>query len=381
MDQIYLDNAATTPLHPQVRKTIAAALEEYFANPSSLHSLGLAVEEQLDKARSEVADLLAVDSNRIFFTSGGTEANNLAIQGSNIRGRLLVSAVEHPSVREVFRHLEQQGHDVRWLAVDNRGVVDLNGLEHALDKPVQFVSVMAVNNETGSIQPLEQICRLVRAQSPDAIIHVDAVQALGKVAFAPETLGADLVSISSHKIHGPKGVGALYVSRPRLLHPLFMGGGQEGNLRSGTENTVGIIGFGAAAAVWHKQREQWQQGLAEMRARFVAGLTRLGAQIISPPDGSSHILAASFPGHRGQVLLQALSERGVFVSTGAACSGKKGNLSYVAEAMALGDEVIRGMLRFSFSPLNTGDELDRALVALAEVLQELAFIRGRRSRK
>lgn len=379
MEDIYLDNAATTPLHPQATKAMSWAMEEGFANPSSLHRLGVEIEAQLDKAREEVAGLLAVKPEGVFFTSGGTEANNLAIQGAlnSNRGRLLVSAVEHPSVREVFRQLERRGHQVVWLQVNKKGVVDLEKLEAELNQPVQLVSIMAVNNETGTIQPLKEICPLVRKKQPRALIHVDAVQAPGKVDFSPLSLGVDLASVSAHKIHGPKGVGALYAVRPQLLTPLFFGGGQEGNLRSGTENTIGIIGFGAAAAVARRQREQWRQRLNELRQRFVAGLSDLGALIVSPADGSPHIVAASFPGHKGEVLLQALSEQGVYVSTGAACSGKKGNMSYVAEAMGLGRDAVHGMLRFSFSPLNTLEETDRALAALAGVLEQLAFVRGR----
>jgi len=383
MRQVYLDNAATTPLHPQVKQAIQGAMAEY-ANPSSLHSLGAGVEKLLSQARAEVAGLLKVNAANLVFTSGGTEANNMAIKGalarSGRKGRLVTSSIEHPSVMEVYRRLESEGWDVVRIPVDDGGQVQLEALEQALAQPTALVSIMAVNNETGVIQPLEKAMELIRARQPRALVHVDAVQAPGKVEFRLADLGVDLASVSAHKIHGPKGIGALYLRNRDLINPVLDGGGQEGGLRSGTENVLGIIGFGEAARLAKDGFAQNLAHVAGLRSRFVDGMEGLSGQIVSPEDGVPHILAVSFPGFRGEVLLQALSAHNVFVSTGAACSGKKGNLSHVAEALGLDDESRLGLIRFSFSSMNTEEEVVYALTKMEEVLAELAFVRGRRSR-
>ena len=382
MEKVYLDNAATTPLHPGVLAAMTEALSMY-ANPSSLHALGLEAEKMVEGARAELADLLEVAPENLVFTSGGTEANNLALKGflarSQRRGLLVTSEIEHPSVLEVFAELKSQGWEVCRLPVDSQGQVQLSALEAALKRPVQLVSLMAVNNETGSIQPLAQAVDLVRARQPRAAIHTDAVQALGKIPFAPARLGVDFASVSAHKIHGPKGVGALYLSRRDRLFPLLQGGGQEGGLRSGTENVPGIVGFGRAARELLADPEEKRARVAALRQRFLAGIEGLPCRVISPGDGAPHIFAVSFPGFRGEVLLQALSALGVYVSTGAACSGKKGGLSQVAQAMGLDREVAEGLLRFSFSWLNTEAEIDYAGESVKKVLADLAFVRGRRS--
>lgn len=376
-----MDNAATTPLHPQVIQAVNEAMNAY-ANPSSLHHLGAEAEKLISTARAEVAGMLGVSPANIIFTSGGTEANNLAIKGalarSSRRGRLITSTIEHPSVLEVFRHLELKGREVCWIPVDSQAGLRLDTLEEALAKPTDLVSIMAVNNETGAIQPLQEIVAMVRAMQPQALIHFDGVQAPGKIRFDLGQLRADLVSISAHKIHGPKGVGALYAAKKDLLLPLFDGGGQEGGLRSGTENVMGIMGFGRAARLIRE--DDGGKIVTELRARFINGLESLPCRVVAPAQAVPHIVAVSFPGYRGEVMLQALSAYGVFVSTGAACSGKKGNLSHVAEALGLDAEAVTGLLRFSFSKLNTIAEIDYALAILRQVLDELAFVRGRRGR-
>jgi cysteine desulfurase len=382
MEKSYLDNAATTPLSPLVADAISAALTLY-ANPSSLHGPGVEAEKQVDAARANVARLLGVSPASLVFTSGGTEANNLAIKGflarSRQRGRLVTSSIEHPSVLEVFKEFEMQGWEVLRLPVDDRGQVQLKALEEALAQPVQFLSIMAVNNETGAIQPLKEIVGQVRALQPDVCIHVDAVQALGKIPFRPQELGVNLASISAHKIHGPKGIGALYTDRRDLLLPLICGGGQEGGLRSGTENLLGIIGFGSGAQEIEANMANNLSHVAKLRHQFLQGLQDLPCKVISS-DGVSHIIAVSFPGFRGEVLLHALSAYGVYVSTGAACSGKKGQLSHVAEAMGLERKTAEGLLRFSFSALTTEDEVEYALQKIRQVLDDLSFVLGRRSR-
>lgn len=383
MKHVYLDNAATTPLHPQVKQAMSEAMD-YFANPSSLHHLGAEVEKMLSHARAQVAGLLHASPGEIIFTSGGTEANNLAIRGSlarrERRGRLITTSIEHPSVLEVFRRLEMEGWDVQRIPVNSQGQIELGVLEAALQQQVALVSTMAVNNETGVRQPLAEVASMVKALQPQALLHIDGVQAPGKIDLDPARWGADLVSLSAHKIHGPKGVGALYVAHRDLLLPLWEGGGQEGGLRSGTENVMGIVGFGQAAGLVQENFSQALQQVTAMRSRFVAGLEDLPCKIISSPQDVPHIIAVSFPGFRGEILLQALSGYGVYVSTGAACSGKKGNLSHVADALGLDKELSTGLLRFSFSAFNTIEEIEYALARIKQVLDELAFVRGRRGR-
>lgn len=272
-----------------------------------------------------------------------------------------------------------QGWEVLRLPVDEGGQVQLKALEEALAQPVQLLSIMAVNNETGAIQPLKEIVGLVRALQPDVCIHVDAVQALGKIPFRPQELGVNLASISAHKIHGPKGIGALYTDRRDLLLPLICGGGQEGGLRSGTENLLGIIGFGSGAREIEANMANNLSHVTKLRQQFLQGLQDLPCKVISS-DGVPHIVAVSFPGFRGEVLLHALSAYGVYVSTGAACSGKKGQLSHVAEAMGLDRETAEGLLRFSFSALTTEDEVAYAVQKIRQVLNDLSFVLGRRSR-
>jgi len=356
-----------------------------FANPSSLHSLGAEVEKMVNQARVDVAGIMNVKPANLVFTSGGTEANNLAIKGflarTQRRGRLVTSSIEHPSVLEVFEGLEKDGWEVVRIPVDDQGQLRISALEDALIKPVQLVSIMAVNNETGVIQPIEHIAEVVKSKQPQALIHVDAVQAPGKLRLSPARLGINMVSISAHKIHGPKGIGALYLESKDLVQPLFDGGGQEGALRSGTENVMGIMGFAKAAQML---KANWDVGLrhvTELHAKFLSGLQDIPCKVVSPIQGVPHITAVSFPGFRGEILLQALSSHGVYVSTGAACSGKKGNLSHVASAIGLDEETSTGLLRFSFSVNNTAEEIEFALAKIKLVLDELAYVRGRRSRR
>jgi len=284
-------------------------------------------------------------------------------------------------VLEVAKRLQDEGWELVQIPVDRAGQILLSALEEALEQPTSLVSIMAVNNEVGAVQHLEAVVRLVRARQPKTLIHIDGVQAPGKIIFEPARLGVDLASISAHKIHGPKGIGALYAARRSLLMPLMDGGGQEGGLRSGTENVPGIAGFGRAARLLRASRGEGLKRVAGLQARFLEGLKGHDCQVVSPPSAVPHIVAVSFPGYRGEVLLQALSNRGVYVSTGAACSGRKGNLSHVAKALGLPEECSTGMLRFSFSAMNTEAEIDYALDCLGQTLRELAFVRGRRTRK
>lgn len=408
---IYLDNAATTPPRPEVVAAAVEALEAGYGNPSSAHGLGLAAERLVRAAREAVAAGLRADPGEIVFTSGGTEANNLALLGAaralRRRGdRVIATRIEHPSVLRACEVLAEEGFRVTYLDVDGRGLVDPADLARALTPETILVTTMHINNEVGSVQPLEAIARALgrslgrtpRAATAGAaataaaatgattgarlpVWHVDAVQSFGKLPLDPSRLGVDLVALSAHKVHGPKGCGALYVRRGLPLRPLLVGGGQEGGLRAGTENVPGIAGLAAAASLASAEREAAAGRMAALRRRLIDGVlaavpwARLNGPV-DAPDAAPHIASLSFPGLRGEVLLHALEERGVYVSTGAACSARRAEPSHVLRALGLGPAEVEGTIRFSLSPLTTAAEVDTAVQAVTAVAAELrGFVR------
>jgi cysteine desulfurase len=371
---IYLDNAATTkPSKAAVNAMTEAA--EYFGNPSSLHGLGLEAEKRVEASRKTIADMLGVDSKNILFTSGGTEANNMAIFGvakarHKIGMKLLTSTIEHPSVLEAFRHLESEGFTVSYVDVNSKGVLDLDMLEYFLDNETTLVSIMHVNNETGVIQPIEKIKKIMLEKAPYAHLHSDCVQSFGKIDVKPQKMGADLVTVSSHKIHGYKGTGALYVSDMRMMRPMLFGGEQQLEMRPGTENTGGIMAFGAAAAECVVDNSK----LLAMRDKMKWRLSSIPDIKINGSDeySSGSILNISFVGIKAEILLHALEAKGVYVSTGSACSSHKPQPSHVLMAMGLTKKETEGAIRISFD--NQTDEND--VMKAAEIIeQEVASIR------
>lgn len=409
--EIYLDNSATTRARPEVVAAVRTALEDAYGNPSSAHPLGLRAERLVKEAREAVARALGAAPGEIVFTSGGTEANNLALLGAARaaarRGRrVITSRVEHPSVLRACDRLEEEGFEVVRLGVDRRGLVDPADLARVLTPDTVLVSLMHVNNEVGSVQPLEELARVLGrgaggappAGGPPAfpLWHVDAVQSFGKLPLDASRLGVDLVSVSAHKIHGPKGCGALCVRRGVRLRPLLVGGGQEDGRRAGTENVPGIAGFGVAARLAAAEREAAAARLGRLRDRLVAGVLAAvpearangplsgGAGAVGPGDGAGaaagvaapHIASIAFPGLRGEVLLHALAERGVFAATGAACSARRHEPSHVLRALGLDAAAIEGTLRFSLSPFTTEAEVDAAVRAVGEAVHALrGFVR------
>jgi len=376
--EIYLDNAATTKPHPAVVEAVTRALVTDYGNPSSLHGKGVAAERLLTSARDAVARTLGVDLEAIVFTSGGTEANNLAIHGTlaHARGRHVVTTtVEHSSVGTPLQTLAERGWSVTALPVDRSGRVSLSELQKALRSDTALVSVMAVNNELGTIQPIEEIGRVVRQHNANggrAVFHVDAVQAWGKIPLHPVAWGVDLMSLSAHKIHGPKGVGVLYLRRGVQLAPRQVGGEQEGGVRPGTENAPGIAGLGAAA--------QLLSGAVEANARVceLSDRLRTGIESISdarvntdPKTSVPHILSATFRGVRGEMLLHRLAQDGVLVSTGSACHSHSVTPSHVLLAIGLLDADAKSTVRFSLSRLTTGSEIDATIHVLAPAVTEL----------
>ena len=381
MPVIYLDNAATTPVDPDVAAAVRPFLGQECGNPSSRHPVGVRAAEAVDRARARVARALGVRPGQVVFTAGGTEANNLAVIGvaraQRRDGRhVLVGATEHPCVRNSAQALGEEDFEVETLSLAPDGSLDVDDLERKLRPDTVLVAQMLANNELGSVYPVRQVARRVRALAPRAKLAVDAVQAFGKLDCTLDELGADCVSISSHKIHGPKGAGAVAFAEDCEVRPLIHGGGQEGGRRAGTENVPGIVGFGAAAELAEDTREETHAALAELRAFFIRRVLGIpGARIIEPGVDAltplPSIVAILLPGVPAEVRMHHLETRGVMVSAGSACQSGRGEASPAMLAAGLdSDEALR-VLRFSFSRFTTEEEVDRALAALTEVSAEL----------
>ena len=369
---IYLDNSATTKPNAACVQAMTRLLCDTWGNPSSVHELGIAAERELKNARKAVSSSLGAEPERVFFTSGGTEADNWAIFSTCERlkkrgNHIVTTAVEHHAVLHPMKALEAKGFEVTYLQPDEEGFVSADTLKAALRPDTILVSIMMVNNESGAVMPIADMIRLTRRLSPLALFHTDAVQGFLKLPFKARTLGADLISVSGHKIHGPKGVGALYI-RPGLpLPPFLHGGGQESNFRSGTENLPGICGFAAACADTDAQQEIARmtdlRDYCRARAQEIPGLVLIGQQ------AAPHIVNLSLPGLRSQGIINCLQTKGIYVSAGSACS--KGHRSHVLEAMHLPPAVIDGSVRVSFCGDNTREDVDRLIEALLEAKQTL----------
>ena len=377
--EIYLDNAATTKPHPTVVDAMVRALTEDYGNPSSLHHKGVAAERIVTSARETIAQSLGASPEEIIFTSGGTEANNLAIRGvaALARGRHLVTTTtEHSSVLAAFRALTEEGFELTELKVDRAGRVSAVEVHEALRPDTALVSVMAVNNEIGTIQPIDEIARVIhqrQAEGQRVLLHVDGVQAWGKIPLHLGRLGLDLVALSGHKVHGPKGIGVLYIRRGVRLAPLQRGGDQERQIRPGTENVAGIAGIGAAARLLNQDRDEVTARLQRLRTRLLEQLQDLpDVRINSPREGvAPHILNAAFLGVRGETLLHRLEMDGVFLSTGSACHSHAPTPSHVLLAIGLPVEEASASLRFSLSRFTTAEEVDAAARAVRAAVPEL----------
>jgi cysteine desulfurase len=385
--RIYFDHSATTPIDPRVMVAMEPFLNDAFGNPSSLYREGRKARAAVEKARAQVAALLGADPSEIVFTGSGTEADNLAILGvvptNGGPSHVVTSSIEHPGVLEPCRFLERSGTKVTYLPVDNYGVVDIQSLQRALCAETRLVSVMAANNVVGTLQPLAELARITKQHG--ALFHTDAVQAAGKIPLDVKQLPADLISLSAHKLHGPKGVGALYVRDGVELNPIVLGGGQERGLRSATENVAGIVGFGVAAALAREEMTEETTQLVGLRERILARLrvTVPHAYLIGHPVKRlpGH-LCLGFKGQEGDVLdiLLGLDEKGVAVSSGSACSAHHaGNPSEILLAMGFDPERARGSLRVTLGRFSTDDEVNRFLEILPRVLASLkpAVSRGK----
>ena len=378
--EAYLDNSATTRCTQRVRDAVVQVMMEDYGNPSSKHMKGVEAERYLKDARETVARTLKVNEKEIYFTSGATESNNWALIGAARANRragmhLITTAVEHPAVLMPMQYLEEQGFRVTYLPVDSKGHISLQDLEQALCEDTILVSMMYVNNEVGTVEPVEEAARIVKKYNPDILFHTDAVQAYGKMRIYPKRAGIDMLSVSAHKIHGPKGIGFLYVNEKVKIHPLILGGGQQKGMRSGTDNVPGAAGLAQAAREAYEQLEESREHLLDLKKRMTDGLEQMDSVAVLSEKGDSsapHIVSASFPGVRSEVLLHALEDRGIYVSAGSACSSnKKLPVSAVLKELHLSPELLDSTLRFSFSRYTTAEEIDYCLQALRELLPVL----------
>lgn len=366
---IYLDNSATTRQFPEVTEAMTTYMEEFFGNPSSLYQLGVDSEKAIKKARRLLQDAMGAGDGSVYFTSGGTEADNTAIFGAvralKRRGdRIVTTAVEHPAVAECCRILEERGFDVVYVGVDRNCRLDVDELRDAINDRTILVTMMHVNNEAGTVMPVDKVKSIMKEKGSPGIFHCDAVQSFGKLRLPAD---ADAISVSGHKIHGPKGIGALYVRKGVNIPAFIQGGGQESGRRSGTENVPAIAGFGVAAEMSERTREADMASMKEMRKRLMEGLkAELDDIVINSPGDAGEdegmccgsLLNVSFPGTRGEVLLHTLEQDGIYVSTGSACSSNKKGQSGVLKAMGLKDREIEGALRFSLGRMNDISEMD-----------------------
>jgi cysteine desulfurase len=381
---IYLDHAATTKPYPEVIQAMKEVLDHYYGNPSSLHQFGVTAERLLQQSRERAALFLGVEAQEIVFTSGATESNNLAIKGAawryQNRGKhIITSAIEHPAVFDVCQQLEQEGYRLTVVPVGTNGKVKVEDVEAAIQADTVLVSIMHVNNEVGSIQPIAEIGQVIR-RYPKVLFHVDAVQGFAKVAVEPVRWGVDLLSISAHKFHGPKGTGLLYIRKGIELTPLMVGGGQERGFRSGTENLPGIVGMVKAMRLSQEKMQVDGGALRQMRDRLWEGLEQIeGCILNSPREGVPHIINFSIPPIKPEIVLHALEEQGILVSTKSACSSKADEPSRTIVAMGCTKEQAASSIRVSLSYLSTQSEIEQFLLKLKEVipqLQQLLQTRG-----
>lgn len=375
---IYFDNCATTPMYQEVIDGMTDCFKNNFGNPSSLHTLGIRAEKSITDARRILARFLNCKEKNLFFTSGATEANNMAVTGyinanKHNSKHIITSKLEHPSVLEQFKYLETQGYEVEYVNVLESGIIDITHLREIVRKDTALVSCMLVNNEIGSIQPVDKIKSILTSIGSRAVIHIDAVQAFGKVKIDVRKLKADIISISGHKIFGPKGIGAIYIGDNIKIEPRAIGGGQEKNIRPGTENTPGIVGFGIAAEKIHNDMEQNRELYIALRHEFLTKLSESDVEytVNSPTDGLPNILNISFIGIRSEIMLHHLEQKGIYVSSGSACSSNKHAASATLKAIGVSSLVADCAIRISFGYYNTLDEVDKCVDCICDIYSKL----------
>lgn len=379
---IYLDNCATTRVREEVLQRMFESFKGDYGNPSSLHRLGHNAEKRIKESREIIANYLKVDNREIFFTSGGTESNNIAIQSiinNSIRkgNHIITTKIEHPSVLNVMKHYEEKGFKVTYLDIDKYGRLDMDQLENSINGETILVSIIHVNNEIGTIQDIKRIKEIIKEKESKALLHLDGVQSFGKILFNLKVLGVDTFSFSGHKVHGPKGIGGLYIRRGLNLNPIVFGGNQEHGLRSGTENVQGIIGFGEAVKILGTNQENESRHVLDLKEYMISRLSEEidNIKINTPMDNSSpYILNTSFLYTRGEVLLHYLEGKDIYVSTGSACSSKGTDKSHVLAAIGLSDKEIEGAIRMCFSYESTKEDIDYVVECIKEAVEDIRKI-------
>lgn len=382
----YFDNSATTRVYDEVRDAVVNAMCCDYGNPAAKHMKGVEAERIIKDAKQAIADSLKVNEKEILFTSGGSESNNMALIGTAFankrRGKhLITTAIEHPSIYNTMGFLEKEGFEITFLPVDNYGRINLKELEEAIRPDTILVSVMFVNNEVGAVEPIEEIGKLIHRKNPDTYFHVDAIQAYGKYRIRPKKAEIDLLSVSAHKIHGPKGVGFLYINSRVKINPLIFGGGQQKGMRSGTENVPGCAGLGAAVKKTYGENfDSDIDHMYEIRTRMIEGLQKIEGVTINgftDRQNAPHIVSASFEGIKSEVLLHALEEKGVYVSSGSACSSNHPGVSGTLKGIGVKSNLLDSTIRFSFCVFNTAEEVDYALEQLNILLPVLRRFRAK----
>ena len=377
--EAYLDNSATTRVFPEVVNLMVKTMSEDYGNPSSMHTKGVEAEQYIKEATKTFAQILKVPEKEIYYTSGGTESDNWALIGTAMANRrtgnhIVVTAMEHPAVGAVADFLEKQGFAVTRLPVNEQGQIDPEKLRESVREDTIVVSMMYVNNEIGAVQDIAELSKVIKGKNPHTYVHVDAIQAFGKYPIYPKRMGIDMLSISSHKLHGPKGVGLLYIDEKVKIVPIIYGGGQQKGMRSGTDNVPGIAGFALAAKMTYADLDIKVERMYQLKQKLVDGLLALGDVHIhgmAVREGAPHIVSAAFVGVRSEVLLHTLEDRGIYVSAGSACSTHKRNASPTMQAIQAPKQLTEATVRFSLAETTTEEELDSCLSVLGEVLPML----------
>ncbi|WP_066498465.1 cysteine desulfurase family protein [Abyssisolibacter fermentans] len=383
---VYLDNSATTRVRDEVINEIIDVFKKNYGNPSSLHRMGFEVEKKVKNARVIISKFLNVNENEIFFTSGGTESNNIAVQGiiNKLKRRgnhIVTTKIEHPSIMNIFKYYELNGFEVTYLDTNEFGLINLEQLEKCITENTILAAIMMVNNENGTIQPIDEIRKIIKAKNRNTKIHVDGIQAFGKLKVDLKKLGIDSFSFSGHKFHAPKGVGGLYLSNNINIEPVVYGAGQESGKRAGTENVPGIVGMGKAVEILHKNFKNEIDHVSEIKQYFIdavkSNITDIRFNSYIDENCAPHVVNVSFLGTKAEVLLHYLENYNIFISTGSACSSRDKSVSKILLAMGLKEKEIEGAIRFSFSHYNNKEEVDYVVDKLKICISEIRKIMKR----
>lgn len=377
--EVYLDNSATTRCLPSVAQLMTKIMCEDYGNPSSMHNKGVESERYIKYAKEVIAKSLKVQEKEILFTSGGTESDNMALIGTAFANHragnhIITTRIEHPAILQTCAYLEEQGFKVTYLPVDQNGVIRLSDLENAMTRQTILVSIMHTNNEIGALEPIAEAGALIKRMNPNTLFHVDAVQGYGKFRIYPKKMNIDLLSVSAHKIHGPKGVGFLYINDKVKIRPIIFGGGQQKGMRSGTENVPGIAGMAKAVEEIYDNFDEKVEYLYTLKDRFIKGVTQIdGVKIngLTGYDSAPHVVSVSIQGVRSEVMLHALEEKGIYISAGSACASNKPSVSSTLKAIGVEKQYLDSTLRFSFSFFTTREEIDYTIRQMYDMIPML----------